>query len=530
MYIFYDTNSLNILSMVGDDVYNLNKQSNTIKSMFPDNKNVSAWFVDKKVKFSKDLKISLDKDGNPKTLLLDKKVVYKESEANKKRKEKEFTKLRSEKIGRAISKRLARSIDKNLINYWVKSPLTKPNISKSISSGEYFLKNKIIPVSWWGTFTDAGGYANMNRSIVSRLHNHHVVSKIDIAPTAVQISPQSQYMVSKYSSLDFSSIKKHVKIFGFTPIPHVHNGYKIFYTMMETETLHPEFARLCNQADEIWVPSKHNKRVFKKAGVNKEITVMPLGIDETLYPINDVKVNRNKHVRGLMPIFNGGSKTPKNFRFFSLFGWSFRKGPDLLIRSFVKAFDSSDDVCLIIAARHCGSSAKNHIDIVRNEMIRYAHSVRTENLPQIYLYPHIIPEEEMLETYKMGDVFICTSRGEGFSLPQIEAAACGLPVISCNNTGMSEYLTEENSFIIPNKQFEVCNPEMHWITHYYHGQLFPKLGKEETNITVKHMKYVYNNYDKAKKKAKILKDLVFGQYTWEKATKRIALRLKTISS
>ena len=113
-------------------------------------------------------------------------------------------------------------------------------------------------------------------------------------------------------------------------------------------------------------------------------------------------------------------------------------------------------------------------------------------------------------------------------MPQIEAAACGVPVISCNNTGMSEYLREENSYMITNDKTEICRPEMHWISPWYHGQQFPKIGQEQIEQAISHMHEVVNDYNKACSKGELLKRDVFDRLTWSKCANRVAKRLGEI--
>ena len=69
---------------------------------------------------------------------------------------------------------------------------------------------------------------------------------------------------------------------------------------------------------------------------------------------------------------------------------------------------------------------------------------------------------------------------------------------------------------------------MHWITSYYHGQLFPKLGRDQIEQAKKHMRYVLNNYGKAFKKGTILTKQVYEKYTWEHAARRVAKRIEEI--
>ncbi|HEV7667399.1 MAG TPA: glycosyltransferase family 4 protein [Thermoanaerobaculia bacterium] len=57
--------------------------------------------------------------------------------------------------------------------------------------------------------------------------------------------------------------------------------------------------------------------------------------------------------------------------------------------------------------------------------------------------------EEMLEFYRSLDVYVCASRSEGTPNPCLEAAACGLPVITTRVGNMPELIREgENGYFI----------------------------------------------------------------------------------
>ena len=517
MYLFYDRNTLNVQSIVHS---NFMKNSNG----FLKNKNIDVWNINKKFSLNPCfLKIKLDENKEPQGLYYRKKLIYQTSNEEKEQNRIKKNKEKKTSLLSSIPRELRTSLNYNVIKMWSKSPYSLPHISKSLDDFTYFQKEKTMPVSWCGFLLDPGGYGNVSRSIVFRLHNYHIVAKTETLPTPPRISTEGQYAVQKHNSMDFRRVKHYHNVLCSTPHPVTKktNGKNVFYTMMETETLHPHFRDICNQyADEIWVPSTHNLNVFQKNGVKKPIFLMPLGIDESLYSLpvkRDINsfsfndISGRKHQDGI-----------NKFRFFTLFGWSFRKGIDVLIKSFVKAFSDEDDVCLIIHSHHVGTNK------IIEDVNRFSKGIRSSHFPQILFISGAIEEKDMPSLYNIGDAFLSFSRAEGFNLPPIEAAACGLPVIACNNTGTGEYLRDNNSFMITNTETEICNPEMHWISGFYHGQMFPKLGEEQIEQAVKHMHYVVNNYADAKIKAKRLKSLVYEKYTWEKATERVAKRLKEI--
>lgn len=63
-----------------------------------------------------------------------------------------------------------------------------------------------------------------------------------------------------------------------------------------------------------------------------------------------------------------------------------------------------------------------------------------------------ISTEKLNEVYNLFDIFIQYSICEGFGYPQIEAAACGVPIASVDYSAMSEILRDVHGFRIPVKR------------------------------------------------------------------------------
>lgn len=64
-----------------------------------------------------------------------------------------------------------------------------------------------------------------------------------------------------------------------------------------------------------------------------------------------------------------------------------------------------------------------------------------------------ISREQMAEIYNLFDLFIQCSSAEGIGLCQLEAAACGVPIMSVDYSAMSEVIAKLNGLPIPVKAF-----------------------------------------------------------------------------
>lgn len=72
----------------------------------------------------------------------------------------------------------------------------------------------------------------------------------------------------------------------------------------------------------------------------------------------------------------------------------------------------------------------------------------------IALFPFLNDMREMQRIMRYCDVFLSSSRGEGWNQPLVEAMGLGLPVIATNCTAHTAYLTTDNAILLD------CSPEI----------------------------------------------------------------------
>ncbi|RYG30159.1 MAG: glycosyltransferase family 1 protein, partial [Chitinophagaceae bacterium] len=69
-----------------------------------------------------------------------------------------------------------------------------------------------------------------------------------------------------------------------------------------------------------------------------------------------------------------------------------------------------------------------------------------------HLFTHVphVPHQELVDYYNQASVFVFPSLDEGMALVQLEAMACGLPVICTPNSGGDSVVEEgQNGFVVP---------------------------------------------------------------------------------
>ncbi|MFL6260647.1 MAG: glycosyltransferase family 4 protein [Thermoanaerobaculia bacterium] len=72
-------------------------------------------------------------------------------------------------------------------------------------------------------------------------------------------------------------------------------------------------------------------------------------------------------------------------------------------------------------------------------------------------------QEEMLDFYRSLDVYVCASRSEGTPNPCLEAAACGLPVVTTRVGNMPELIRDgENGFFVERDVADIAE-KLRWL-------------------------------------------------------------------
>lgn len=80
------------------------------------------------------------------------------------------------------------------------------------------------------------------------------------------------------------------------------------------------------------------------------------------------------------------------------------------------------------------------------------------------------------EELKKADVFVFASLGEGLSLSTLEAAACGLPLIVTENSGVNDEMTDGvEGFVIPIQSKKAIQDKVYWFIE--HPEMIHRMGE-----------------------------------------------------
>lgn len=241
------------------------------------------------------------------------------------------------------------------------------------------------------------------------------------------------------------------------------------------EKLAPSFApRLRSEREVVWdpfvinrtkreisstqhflVPSDFVKKSLAFSDINDvQMHLCPYGVDLSMFDQKDYFLKREndtiefiyvggvKELKGIYYLLEAFKKIPKNIAHLTVVG----------------NFDKNDiDTKAYI----------NHVD--------FTGVVLHDNIPDLL---------------KKADVFIFPSLGEGLSLSVLEAAACGLPLIVSQNSGVNDGMIDgEEGFIIPIQSVEAIGEKVEWFIQ--HRNQIQIMGEKAHQFAIK---YTWDNY------------------------------------
>ena len=287
---------------------------------------------------------------------------------------------------------------------------------------------------------------------------------------------------------------------------------------VETDVCNPQWLEACNKMDMIIVPSNHTANCFKKTGdITKPLVVVPEAF------CDEIGMQIEKSTIDSLPEFS------TNFNFL-IFGQitgdnplNDRKNIFYTIKWICEAFSEDPDVGIVIktnVGRNTNIDKKRTKELLRSVV----KECRKGSFPKIHLLHGDISEKEIAALYKHPQIkaLVTLTRGEGYGLPILEAAASGLPVIATGWSGHTDFLQQgkyinvsyalktvhssrvDNKIFMQNSKWAEANEDdfKKKITKFRNSSTIPSEWASQMSGSVKEsysLRAIFGLYDKALK-------------------------------
>lgn len=218
---------------------------------------------------------------------------------------------------------------------------------------------------------------------------------------------------------------------------------------VETDRCNPAWIDNCNSMDHIVVPSRHVESCLRMTGnVTTPISVIPEAYTDAIVKnvptrVNDIKFSTSFNFLMIGQLTGNNPENDRKNLFYS-------------IKWLCETFSEDSDVGLVIKTNF-GRNTSIDRQGVTHALKKLLSEVRSTAFPKIHLVHGGMSDEEVASLYRHPQIkaFLAPTRGEGFGLPILEAAASGLPVISTGWSGHTDFLSHGKSVELAYKLQEI---------------------------------------------------------------------------
>lgn len=318
------------------------------------------------------------------------------------------------------------------------SPTSFSNVMLHLA---YYLKKRGNSVTLLSTEIVGNNFSELIKRYMSHFNDAYEVL-IDCFPKENIVKSDDKFDNAIYFLVDPHFHKKPA---------HIKASKHIFYTVWSHANYPLDWARGLNSYDVVWTPSLANAGSIRATGLcEKPIFVVPHAYEPIVF----------KPIQKHNDIFRiGMCNSICNF-----------KGADIAIKAFLEAFDTKDNVELILQSTN---TTRNNIGdqhgLYYKEYINILNQYPDKQLKTFY-YQKDCNILEMASFYNSCDLIVNPHRGDGFGMVPLESLACNVPVIVSEYHGPLDYITREYPFW-------TCG-EMNWTNRESGRHHFPDGGSD----------------------------------------------------
>jgi glycosyltransferase involved in cell wall biosynthesis len=378
-------------------------------------------------------------------------------------------------------------------------------------------------ILWRGAATDPSGYGEATRGYLAGLAQYddlYVKLKPETFWRGDPCRDQHWDVLTKLHRNDFNVETPHIFVQHLTPENYVISPANakchIGITTFETDRIPQGWKMQMRGMDEIWTFSQWGADIFNCNGIDR-VKVMRHGVDTVTFRPGLPKL---KEIRG---------NSSDRFVFGANFDWTERKNPGALLRAYLSAFRADEPVVLALKTYWQHGGGSNPLEQSRSYIRAYIENLRAElgltRIPPIVLISDMMPSESIPNFYASLDAYVLPARGEGWGLTYSEAMACGLPTIGTGWGGNTEFMNEENSYLLKYKLTDVPAGKREIPAHY--------VGHQWASVDLDHLRHTMRQVferreEAAERGSQARKDMV-RWFSWKTACEHMKLRLDDIA-
>lgn len=250
----------------------------------------------------------------------------------------------------------------------------------------------------------------------------------------------------------------------------------VAYTTCESDRLSAQHVEVLSHFDAVLVPSTFSAKVFADSGVTPPVEVVP-------------------HCAPLEPPEKAGASRG-HFVFYTIATWTTRKAILETVEAFVRAFDATEDVSLVIhttpedqvaLGRLQREPAAERLSPTASWFTLARALAGRGAVPEVVLSTRLLPPQGISALHERGDCFVSLSRGEAWNLAAFDAAAHGNPVIVTGWGGHLDYLPNGYPYcvgydLVPTTCDE---PDAWWVARP--GERWARADVEEAASLMRHV-------------------------------------------
>lgn len=285
--------------------------------------------------------------------------------------------------------------------------------------------------------------------------------------------------------------------------------------LVETDKCNPAWLKNINEMNRVVVPSHFTKKVIEDtfgSRLNKKIDVIPEWYNQKINlqksQFKDVYDDRFDFETSFNLLTVGtltsGEASCDRKNLINTIAWS------------LEAFKDDPDVGIIVKTS-LGKGSTADREMTTNAMSQIVNNFRKTDFPKVHLIHGNMSAKEIAGLFRNKKVhgYISATRGEGYGLPLIDAAAAGVPVVATNWSGHLDFLGD--NFLKVDYQLQKIPSQRVDNRIFVENTSWAEPNKDSF---IKNIKFLRDNHKKCLDKSASLRKAVKNKFNKSKICKK----------